>query len=240
MPWLPRGVRLTRWSRAAPHAPDRPPPWPGREARPGRRQRRGPGRPGVHARVGHHQRAWFMRPPAHRGRRGGDHRMRRAARPAHVRAMGAAVHGRPWQAGAAVRRSATMEAARLLADLVSHEVRTLAFTRSRHGAEAVALAARRSLGDAQVATGAPCGVQRVAAYRSGYLPEDRRQLEEALRTGPDPGARHHHRARARGQHHRPRRGADRGLAGHPRRGLAAGGARRPGGPVGGSGADRPR
>ena len=88
------------------------------------------------------------------------------------------------EAGAAVRRSATMEAARLLADLVSHEVRTLAFTRSRRGAEAVALAARRSLGDAQGATGVPCGAQRVAAYRSGYLPEDRRQLEEALRTGP--------------------------------------------------------
>jgi DEAD/DEAH box helicase domain-containing protein len=88
------------------------------------------------------------------------------------------------EAGGAVRRSATMEAARLLADLVSHDVRTLAFTRSRHGAEAVALAARRSLGDAQVAGGVPWGAQRVAAYRSGYLPEDRRQLEEALRTGP--------------------------------------------------------
>jgi DEAD/DEAH box helicase domain-containing protein len=88
------------------------------------------------------------------------------------------------EAGGAVRRSATMEAARLLADLVSRDVRTLAFTRSRHGAEAVALAARRSLGDAQVAGGVPWGEQRVAAYRSGYLPEDRRQLEEALRTGP--------------------------------------------------------
>src|SRR5262249_7062239 len=34
------------------------------------------------------------------------------------------------EAGASVRRSATMEAARLLADLVAHDVRTLAFTRS--------------------------------------------------------------------------------------------------------------
>ncbi|HUL27305.1 MAG TPA: DEAD/DEAH box helicase [Streptosporangiaceae bacterium] len=88
------------------------------------------------------------------------------------------------EAGVLVRRSATMEAARLLADLVAHEVRTLAFTRSRHGAEAVALAARRSLGDAGAGAGGPWGAQRVAAYRSGYLPEDRRQLEEALRTGP--------------------------------------------------------
>src|SRR5262249_57268307 len=51
---------------------------------------------------------------------------------------------------------------------------------SRRGAEAVALAARRSLGDTEPVG----GVQRVAAYRSGYLPEDRRQLEEALRAGP--------------------------------------------------------
>src|SRR6266487_4319097 len=88
------------------------------------------------------------------------------------------------EAGEAVRRSATMEAARLLADLVAHDVRTLAFTRSRRGAEAVALAARRSLGDADAVNGGQGGIQRVAAYRSGYLPEDRRQLEEALRAGP--------------------------------------------------------
>src|SRR5215831_9941521 len=88
------------------------------------------------------------------------------------------------EAGALVRRSATTEAARLLADLVAHDVRTLAFTRSRRGAEAVALAARRSLGDAEPVNGGPWGAQRVAAYRSGYLPEDRRQLEEALQAGP--------------------------------------------------------
>ncbi|HEV3293294.1 MAG TPA: DEAD/DEAH box helicase [Streptosporangiaceae bacterium] len=98
------------------------------------------------------------------------------------------------EAGSPVRRSATAEAAALLADLVAHDVRTLAFTRSRRGAEAVALAARRSLGEAGPAgTGAASGRinsgpvsegMRVAAYRSGYLPEDRRQLEEALRSGP--------------------------------------------------------
>jgi DEAD/DEAH box helicase domain-containing protein len=80
--------------------------------------------------------------------------------------------------GAPVRRPATTEAATLLADLVGRDVRTLAFTRSRRGAEAVALAARRSLEECAAATG-----NRVAAYRSGYLPEDRRELEEALRSG---------------------------------------------------------
>jgi DEAD/DEAH box helicase domain-containing protein len=97
--------------------------------------------------------------------------------------------------GSPVRRSATAEAASLLADLVAHDVRTLAFTRSRRGAEAVALTARRSLGEASPAgagegeasrvNGGPVSDgMRVAAYRSGYLPEDRRQLEEALRSGP--------------------------------------------------------
>ena len=48
------------------------------------------------------------------------------------------------EGGAPVRRPATAEAATLLADLVAHDVRGLAFTRSRRGAEAVAIAARRA------------------------------------------------------------------------------------------------
>jgi DEAD/DEAH box helicase domain-containing protein len=81
------------------------------------------------------------------------------------------------EAGARLRRTATAQAADLLARLVGQNVPTLAFIRSRRGAEAVALAARRSLG-ARDAPGA-----RVAAYRSGYLPEDRRSLEAALGDG---------------------------------------------------------
>jgi len=74
------------------------------------------------------------------------------------------------------RRLATTEATDLLARLVAERVPTLAFVRSRRGAEAVALGARRAL------NGRPgCGT--VAAYRSGYLPEDRRELEAALREG---------------------------------------------------------
>jgi DEAD/DEAH box helicase domain-containing protein len=83
------------------------------------------------------------------------------------------------EAGAPVRRSAAAEAADLLADLILAEVPTLAFVRSRRGAESLALAARRQLmqaGRAELAG-------RVAAYRSGYLAADRRALEEALRTG---------------------------------------------------------
>ncbi|MEU8104207.1 DEAD/DEAH box helicase [Nonomuraea muscovyensis] len=49
--------------------------------------------------------------------------------------------------GAPVRRTATAEAADLLADLVLADVRTLAFVRSRRGAETVSLSARAKLSD---------------------------------------------------------------------------------------------
>ena len=80
--------------------------------------------------------------------------------------------------GAPVRRSAGAEIADLLADLVIADVRTLAFIRSRRGAETVALATKRLLGEV-----APGLADRVAAYRGGYLPEDRREIEGALRRG---------------------------------------------------------
>jgi DEAD/DEAH box helicase domain-containing protein len=87
--------------------------------------------------------------------------------------------GTPPQAEAApVRRSALRESADLLADAVSRGVRTLAFVRSRRGAEVLATSARRSLDEAVPGLG-----RRVAAYRGGYLPEERRALERALHSG---------------------------------------------------------
>ncbi|MGN6472928.1 MAG: DEAD/DEAH box helicase, partial [Mycobacteriales bacterium] len=80
--------------------------------------------------------------------------------------------------GAPVRRPATAEAASMLADLVIEGVRTVAFVRSRRGAESVSLGARRALEEAT-----PELVERVAAYRAGYLAEDRRALERALHDG---------------------------------------------------------
>ncbi|WP_081475999.1 DEAD/DEAH box helicase [Micromonospora maris] len=77
-----------------------------------------------------------------------------------------------------VRRSALRETADLLADSVAAGVRTLAFVRSRRGAEVVATSARRSLDEAVPGLG-----DRVAAYRGGYLREERRALERALLHG---------------------------------------------------------
>ena len=79
---------------------------------------------------------------------------------------------------APIRRSALLETADLLADAVTHGVRTLAFVRSRRGAEVVATSARRSLTES-----VPELANRVAAYRAGYLREERRELERALLDG---------------------------------------------------------
>lgn len=76
------------------------------------------------------------------------------------------------------RRSAVAETADLLADLVVDGVQTVAFGRSRAGVEVVAASARRTLGEVDA------GLEpTVAAYRGGYLPEERRDLERRLRSG---------------------------------------------------------
>lgn len=80
--------------------------------------------------------------------------------------------------GPGERRSALREAADLLADAVASGARTLAFVRSRRGAEVVATMARRSVDEAVPGLG-----DRIAAYRAGYLPEERRALEQALLSG---------------------------------------------------------
>lgn len=79
--------------------------------------------------------------------------------------------------GSVRRRGAAAEAADLLAELVRQGAQTVAFVRSRAGTEAVAAQARRALRDR------PDLAAGIAAYRGGYLPEDRRLLEAALRAG---------------------------------------------------------
>jgi DEAD/DEAH box helicase domain-containing protein len=82
---------------------------------------------------------------------------------------------RAGERGAPVRRTATAEAAELLTDLATSGVRSVAFTRSRRAAELVSIMTRESLERIEPGLGA-----RVAAYRAGYLRDDRRALEAAL------------------------------------------------------------
>ncbi|MFI6287384.1 DEAD/DEAH box helicase [Streptomyces sp. NPDC051018] len=85
------------------------------------------------------------------------------------------LHG---EKGAPVRRTATTETADLLTDLTVQGVRTVAFVRSRRGAELISVISKERL--AEVDLSLP---PRVAAYRGGYLPEERRALERALHSG---------------------------------------------------------
>jgi DEAD/DEAH box helicase domain-containing protein len=83
------------------------------------------------------------------------------------------------EAGAPLRRTAISETAGLLADLVRDGTPALAFIRSRRGAEAAAATAKAKL----IESGSAELADQIAAYRSGYLADERRQLEHALRTG---------------------------------------------------------
>ena len=83
------------------------------------------------------------------------------------------------------RRSANIEAARLFAHLVKAGIRTIAFSRARRVAELILLYARRLLEDGAPpdrAGGVPL-TERVRAYRAGYRPEQRREVERGLRPG---------------------------------------------------------
>ncbi|MGW0119048.1 DEAD/DEAH box helicase [Streptomyces sp. NPDC003327] len=80
--------------------------------------------------------------------------------------------------GAPVRRTATAETADLLTDLTRQGVRSVAFVRSRRGAELISVIAQERLAETDRAL-----ARRVAAYRGGYLPEERRALERALHSG---------------------------------------------------------
>jgi DEAD/DEAH box helicase domain-containing protein len=77
------------------------------------------------------------------------------------------------------RRSALSEAADLLAELVSHNVRTICFLKSRRGIELIQRFARENL----ERRGKPELAKRIAPYRGGYTPQQRREIESRLSNG---------------------------------------------------------
>jgi DEAD/DEAH box helicase domain-containing protein len=77
------------------------------------------------------------------------------------------------------RRSALSEAADLLAELVSQGVRTICFLKSRRGIELI----QRFAGEALQRRGKPELAERIAPYRGGYTPQQRREIEARLAAG---------------------------------------------------------
>ncbi len=80
--------------------------------------------------------------------------------------------------GMAERRSPITDAHRLMVKLVQDRVQSIAFTRTRLGAEVIARYCQESL-----QRFGPALARSVCAYRSGYLPEERRAIERRLAEG---------------------------------------------------------
>jgi DEAD/DEAH box helicase domain-containing protein len=79
----------------------------------------------------------------------------------------------------ATRRSPLAEAADLLADLVGQGARTIVFMKSRKAVELIARFAQLALED----SGRGELAERIAPYRAGYTPQQRRELERRLVDG---------------------------------------------------------
>src|SRR5437763_3198926 len=77
------------------------------------------------------------------------------------------------------RASALSEAAGMLAELVQNDVRTICFLKSRRGVELIQKFTRLRLEDA----GHPDLAERIAPYRAGYTPMQRREIERRLAEG---------------------------------------------------------
>src|SRR4051812_23429619 len=78
-----------------------------------------------------------------------------------------------------VRASALSEAAALLCELVQREVRTICFLKSRRGVELIQNFTKLRLQDAGFGELA----ERIAPYRAGYTPMQRREIERRLAEG---------------------------------------------------------
>src|SRR4029079_8761041 len=77
------------------------------------------------------------------------------------------------------RASALSEAAKLLGDLVSRHARTICFLKSRRGVELIQRFTKLRLED----MGRSDAAERIAPYRAGYTPTQRREIERRLAEG---------------------------------------------------------
>jgi DEAD/DEAH box helicase domain-containing protein len=78
------------------------------------------------------------------------------------------------------RKSSLSEAAELFAELIATGTRTICFARSRRAAELVYQFARMRLEEANPAN---ASADRIAPYRAGYTPQQRREIERRLAEG---------------------------------------------------------
>jgi len=77
-----------------------------------------------------------------------------------------------------IRRSANSEATNLFSELVSQDIRSLTFARTRRLTELIYTYSRQRLAETN-----PALAKRIKPYRAGYLPEERRQIEQELFSG---------------------------------------------------------
>jgi DEAD/DEAH box helicase domain-containing protein len=82
-----------------------------------------------------------------------------------------------------LRRSAIQESVRLADDLLAYGLQTVIFGRSRRGVELVLTYLRQQASADRGWGGGPAGEREIRGYRSGYLPQERRQIEHGLRSG---------------------------------------------------------
>jgi DEAD/DEAH box helicase domain-containing protein len=76
-----------------------------------------------------------------------------------------------------IRRSSLLEVSRIAIEAVCNEIRTIVFTRSRINVELLLTYLRSAAGKRGISPG------RIAGYRGGYLPNERRAIERGLRDG---------------------------------------------------------
>ncbi len=77
-----------------------------------------------------------------------------------------------------VRHSANSEATNLFTELVSHGIRSLTFARTRRLTELIYIYSKQRLAEV-----IPALAGQIKAYRAGYLPQERREIEQELFTG---------------------------------------------------------